>query len=70
MTKTVELHHAWTWDCPNCGLRNHTNGTFVRDLTAEEREQLGIEEDEPYEAATAPEEVTCAHCLYSFKTSN
>jgi hypothetical protein len=57
----VKLVTAWTWDCPTCGKRNHTNGVVVQDLAETESCALGLCEGEL--AVSAPEEVVCEACL-------
>ena len=67
MSDRVDLMTAWTWDCPKCGKRNHTNGCQSWDLSEEQCEILGIEIGDY--AVTAPENVTCEKCFESFDTN-
>ena len=57
MEKTVELHPAHVWDCPDCGGEN-----FCRCVVFEPDEadiKMGYL---PGAWLTAPDWVTCAHC--------
>lgn len=77
MTDCVELHQAFTWDCPECGRENFTRAVMA-DLPREEHDahvrkllQLEPGDEVPQGALLmAPEQVTCAHCRETFDATD
>lgn len=72
--RKVELHHAFVWDCDECGRENFCNG-LDPELTAEEIEELkeihGIEPSElGGKFLLAPATVICKYCKTEFETDN
>ena len=76
MSEPVELHNAWTWDCPECGRENFDRAVTA-DMTRAEsidyarklgRIDYGFEPSEDFncEFMTQPETVVCAHCEREF----
>lgn len=71
--ETVELHQAFFWECPNCGVTNLSQGVIL-EINQEESEEL-IEDYgmEPEIATTGnwvtlPEEVECSECGKEYET--
>lgn len=75
--ETVELHAAWSWDCPICG-RERFERSVVEDLNREEKEEFlkAVGEMEEYETmpeneflliATIPTQVVCPYCKKVFE---
>lgn len=72
----VELHHAWMWDCPECGRENFCR-SIKADLTREESIELArelgdidefseIPDDHELNFYTQPHEVECDNCHCKF----
>lgn len=78
----VELHDAFMWDCPECGVENFLRAIryFRNDLSPEDVEDIiedmeldGIEEFEElfstgFALVSAPSEVVCKQCKQEFQT--
>lgn len=68
---SVELHLAFHWVCPECGIDNWCRG-IAPDLPPEEkakaRENLGIEVWEEGALMMRPESVECLACKCRFET--
>lgn len=68
MKEKIELHLAFMWDCPECGIEN-----FCRSIVADEYEEAEMREEhgiEPWELGkwhTAPLLVTCKACGAEFE---
>ena len=60
MADTVELHAAWRWDCPECGLEQWVRGIHLEDEHLSER-QLNILGDAEW-WVMYPGEVSCGDC--------
>lgn len=67
--KTVEMIPAYMWDCPHCGQENFQRSVSVT-LTDEDREQMGLEEDEDGSWQTFPTTVCCRSCGKRFGTKH
>jgi rubredoxin len=69
----VELHLAFFWVCPECGVDNFDRG-IRPELTKEEaqatRAELGIEVWEEGVLFTRPDFVSCSSCKFKFETSD
>jgi len=67
----VELHQAFMWDCPHCGVENFQRGVTIH-MTDEELLESGIEASD-FEswrtATTAPCKVKCHDCERQFKAT-
>jgi hypothetical protein len=75
----VELHHAWMWDCPECGRENFERAiTQVMTKADAEKEAvfLELEGEEAEELKEGlmqgafylePDTVTCKHCNKTHK---
>ena len=74
----VELHPAFFWICPECGLDNYERSLNMEgqmipeDIQAEIKMQIGLEEWEeiPGDASVfmAPVNVKCKSCNYKTET--
>ncbi len=72
--EAVELHGAFSWDCPECGREN-----FVRSITVEMTPEDIAEfkadhggEDEDWQTGkwmTRPDEVVCSGCRREYPTT-
>ena len=65
MVETVELHHAFSWICDNCGKRNFERG-ISSEMSPEDLElaksQDGIDLEEMGDFVLAPDKVKCKNC--------
>jgi len=69
----VELHPAFFWDCPECGVENFCRGIvpeFSEEERAELREEHGVNPWEQGSFVMQPEVVTCAECKAAFKAAH
>ncbi len=69
----IELHTAWQWDCPECGVENLERAVTV-EMSQEDREEMmeehGLEPGVTGDWTTQPDEVTCKSCNREFETIN
>jgi len=67
----VELHQAFMWDCPECGLENFARSVRL-ELSPEEIEEMsenfGVASSTDSRFSIIPENVTCKHCEKKFIT--
>jgi hypothetical protein len=65
VTEVAELHPAWVWDCPECGIENFAR-SVVSGMTLDEEEEMRsthvITDDETGFWQTAPGFVECFDC--------
>jgi rubredoxin len=70
MAQRIDLHAAWVWDCPECGVENFER-SIISALSDEEEEHMhevhGLPPNETGFWQTAPEEVICGECQTEFK---
>lgn len=61
----VELHTAFMWDCPTCGIENFARAIrpeMSEDDEMELRDRFGIDSWEEGDFLQAPVKVQCCHC--------
>ncbi len=67
----VELHQAWSWDCPECGRENFERAVTC-ELSDEDKQHMkedhGIPDPMTGDWVSAPLDVTCKHCGKDFET--
>lgn len=69
----VELHPAYSWDCPECGVMQFSRA-IVAEITPEDQEDLAERyggEAEEYLTGhwmSKPDEVICSACGCQFET--
>ncbi len=72
MKEKVELHQAFMWDCPNCGVE-HFERAIRPEMAPEQfeelREDFGLEEGQDGDFLMMPTEVTCDVCGCSFEVT-
>lgn len=61
--RTVELHAAFSWICPDCMKRN-----FERAIAVEI--EYGFDKEDGGELLRIPSEVTCEKCGENFMTTD
>ena len=70
ITEIVDVHPAWVWDCPECGIENFAR-SVVSGMTAEEeeimRETHDLDDSETGFWQTAPLTVECFDCETEFE---
>jgi hypothetical protein len=62
----VELHQAFFWDCPECGLEMFERGVVCENIE-EMRGEYGIEPWVEGDFVLMPQEVECknCHCIFT-----
>ena len=68
---SVELHLAFHWVCPECGIDNWNRGVapeLLPEEKAQARAELGIEVWEEGSLMMRPEVVSCSQCKAKFDT--
>ena len=72
MSKPIaEMHHAYVWDCDNCGRENFVRAIAFEgspDDLEEMREEHGVETWDAGEFETYPDGVKCKHCGTEYAT--
>lgn len=69
----VELHQAFSWDCPICGREQFARcitADLPEDEMAEAKQALGVEPWEDGQLVQAPDTVTCRICETRFCVSD
>jgi|TARA_R110000787_G_scaffold102212_5_gene208187 hypothetical protein len=59
-SETIELHAAWRWDCPECGLECWIRGLHLESEHLTEAQRAVLREEEWW--VLYPELVRCDHC--------
>lgn len=69
--QVVEVHAAYMWDCPHCGVENWQRAVTLK-MTEEELRESGVpvEEHDKWSVCTAaPCVVTCRECKSRWRTN-
>lgn len=70
LENSVELHLAFSWDCPNCGREQFTRGVQP-EFSPEDLERIRVEKGVDPELCGSflmqPEKVCCAECEQWFE---
>lgn len=73
MSAPVELHPAFSWDCPSCGVGNFARAV-VMELSDDDRQNMrevhGIDDAQTGDFLLAPSEVKCSSCGEEFKAKD
>jgi len=63
----VELSPAYMWDCPNCGRENFQRSIMTA-ITAQDRIEMGLEDNQGGCWQSYPNIVVCRHCDSKYTT--
>jgi len=64
-SETVELHAAWRWDCPECGIESWIRGLHLESEHLTEEQRAVLREEEWW--VLYPELVRCEYCKSGYR---
>lgn len=73
LSRNIELHPAFVFDCDSCGRENFVRSVvreFDEETVAEMREDHGIQPWEVGDFQMAPESVTCKYCGCKYEVNH